>query len=55
MKPVLDVISLNGHGVTVLNTSSSVKMMDIDTFDSGAVHLDFYNNFDDLFDDEKLD
>ncbi|XP_078492741.1 COP9 signalosome complex subunit 9-like [Ciona intestinalis] len=36
-----------------VGTSSSVQMMDISSNEK-AVHADFYNNFDDLFDDEDL-
>ncbi|XP_077965459.1 COP9 signalosome complex subunit 9-like [Styela clava] len=36
-----------------VGTSSSVHMVDI-TANEKAVHSDFYNNFEDLFDDEDL-
>lgn len=37
-----------------VGTSSSVQMMDI-AANEKTVHSDFYNDFDDLFDDEDLD
>lgn len=37
-----------------VGTSSSVQMMDVASNEK-AVHSDFYNNFEDLFDDEDLE
>jgi len=57
MKPVADEMfpdgNYDGDEVSV-GTSSSAQMMDISTNEK-AVHVDFYNNFEDLFDDENLE
>lgn len=37
-----------------VGTSSSTQMMDI-AANEKSLHADFYNNFDDLFDDNDLD
>uniref|UniRef100_H2ZPW0 COP9 signalosome complex subunit 9 n=1 Tax=Ciona savignyi TaxID=51511 RepID=H2ZPW0_CIOSA len=44
--------SYDGDEASV-GTSSSVQMMDISSNEK-AVHGDFYNDFEDLFDDEDL-
>ena len=57
MKPVADEMFPDGNydgDEASVGTSSSSQMMDISTNEK-AVHLDFYNNFEDLFDDEDLD
>lgn len=39
---------------SVATSSSSIQMMDV-AANEKVVHSDFYNNFEDLFDDEDLE
>ncbi|XP_076822966.1 COP9 signalosome complex subunit 9-like [Clavelina lepadiformis] len=55
MKPVADEMFPDGtFDGDEASVGSSVQMMDTGVGDK-AVHSEFYNNFDDLFDDDNLD